>query len=55
MLVLTREPGQKILIDGGIEIMIVEVKGNRVRIGVTAPPEANIQRPEATKPKRESK
>lgn len=55
MLVLTREPGQKIIIDGGIVVTIIEVKGSRVRIGVEAPPDTNIQRPEAVKPPRDKR
>jgi carbon storage regulator len=46
MLVLTRKAGQEIVIDGGIRITIVAVKGERVRVGVTAPPEVRVDREE---------
>jgi len=37
MLVLTRKSGEKIVIDGGIEITVLEVRGNQVRLGIEAP------------------
>ena len=46
MLVLTRKPGQEVVIDGGIRITIVAVKGDRIRLGVTAPPEVRVDRDE---------
>ena len=46
MLVLTRKNGQEIVIDGRIRITIVSVKGDRVRIGVSAPPEVRVDRDE---------
>jgi carbon storage regulator len=46
MLVLTRKNGQDIIIDGRIRITIVAVKGDRVRIGVSAPPEVRVDRQE---------
>lgn len=55
MLVLSRQPGQKIIIDGGIEVTVLGVKGGRVQLGVTAPPDTNIQRPEAAKPPRDTR
>ncbi len=44
MLVLSRKPGERIVIGAGIEIAIVEVRGGRVRIGVEAPDDVRIQR-----------
>lgn len=44
MLVLTRRPGEEIVIDGDIRISVVSVKGDRVRLGVSAPPEVNVDR-----------
>ena len=55
MLILTRLPGQKIIIEGGIEVTVLTVKGGRVQLGVTAPQDTNIQRPEATKPPRDKR
>jgi carbon storage regulator len=46
MLVLTRKPGEEIVIDGGIRITIVAVKGDRVRVGITAPPDVRVDREE---------
>lgn len=37
ILVLTRKPGQIIRIDDDIEIVVVEVRCDRVRLGVRAP------------------
>ena len=46
MLVLTRRPGQEIIIDGKTVIYICDVKGDRVRIGIEAPREVVILRRE---------
>jgi carbon storage regulator len=46
MLVLSRRMGEEIVIDGGIHIKVVSVKGNQVRIGVTAPPSVSVDRQE---------
>jgi carbon storage regulator len=46
MLVLTRKNGQELVIDGHIRITVVSVGGDRVRIGVTAPPAVRIDREE---------
>lgn len=45
MLVLKRKPGEKILV-GEIEFEIVEVRGDKVRVGITAPREQQILRGE---------
>lgn len=37
MLTLTRKIGQKILIGDGIEVVIREIRGRQVRLGITAP------------------
>jgi carbon storage regulator len=46
MLVLSRKIGERILIEPGIEIAIVEVRGGKVRIGVEAPQDVRIHRAE---------
>lgn len=46
MLVLTRKPNETIIIDGGIEITVLEVTGNKVRLGIKAPPAVKILRQE---------
>lgn len=46
MLVLTRKAKQEILIGNDIRITVVELHGNRVRIGVTAPKQVPVLRAE---------
>lgn len=46
MLVLSRRIGEEIVIAGGINVTVVAVKGNQVRLGVTAPPEVHVLRQE---------
>tara|TARA_Y100000310_G_scaffold312855_1_gene360603 strand:- start:200 stop:361 length:162 start_codon:yes stop_codon:yes gene_type:complete len=46
MLILKRKREQKILIGDDIEIMIVEVEGNQVKIGIKAPKDVKIKRSE---------
>ena len=46
MLVLSRKPGERIVIEPGIEIHVVEIRGGKVRIGIEAPPDVRIRRAE---------
>jgi len=46
MLVLTRKPGEGLLIGDSITIKIIEFKGGAVRIGIDAPPDLKIYRQE---------
>lgn len=46
MLVLTRKKGQSIIIGDNIEVTIVEVNGDQVRVGIKAPNEVSIYRRE---------
>ena len=46
MLVLSRKPGERVLLGDGIELTVVEVKGNRVRLGITAPDVVPVRRQE---------
>lgn len=46
MLVLTRKIGQKLIISDNIEIIILETKGESVKIGIKAPKEITIYREE---------
>jgi carbon storage regulator len=46
MLVLSRKVGESIIIDGGITVTIVAVDGNKVRVGISAPPEVRVDREE---------
>jgi carbon storage regulator len=46
MLVLTRRVGEEIVIDGNIHVVVVGVKGDKVRLGLSAPPSVTIDRKE---------
>jgi carbon storage regulator CsrA len=46
MLVLTRKPGEKVVIGDGITVTVIEVQGNRVRVGLDAPEQVRILRGE---------
>jgi carbon storage regulator len=46
MLVLSRKEGERIVIGGNIVVTIVASRGERVRIGIEAPPEVPIHRQE---------
>jgi len=46
MLVLSRKVGQSILIGHNIEVKIIEVQGEQVRIGINAPRDVTILRKE---------
>lgn len=46
MLVLTRRIGEEIVVDGNIRITLVAIKGNQVRLGVSAPPLIPVHRSE---------
>ena len=46
MLVLSRKPGEKIIIGNGITLTVSEVKGNQVRVGIDAPDDVRILRAE---------
>ena len=46
MLVLTRKLGESISIDDNIKIVVVQIKGKQVRLGIKAPKETKIHREE---------
>ena len=46
MLVLTRKPGQSIMIGDDIEVQVLSVAGDKVRMGITAPRDVGIFRDE---------
>lgn len=46
MLVLSRKRNESIIIDGNIVITVVEVRGDRVRLGIEAPKEMPVHRQE---------
>ncbi len=53
MLVLSRYPGEEIVINGNIRVMVVSVKGDRVRIGIDAPPTVSVDRLEVHQQRQE--
>ena len=46
MLVLSRKPGERILVGSNIEIMVVEVRGNRIKLGFECPRDVRVMREE---------
>jgi carbon storage regulator len=46
MLVLSRRTGERVMIGKNIAVVVLQVGGNRVKLGVDAPPEIAIQREE---------
>jgi carbon storage regulator len=46
MLVLTRRIGERIVIDNQIVLEVLEVKGNRIRLGIQAPTDVPVVREE---------
>jgi len=49
MLVLSRKKDESIVINGNIVITVVEVRGDKVRLGVEAPKEIPVHRDEIHK------
>lgn len=46
MLVLSRRCEEAIVIDGKITIKVIEIKGDKVRLGITAPMDVPVHREE---------
>ena len=46
MLVLTRRPGESIVVGENIVVTVIEIKGGQVRIGIDAPREVDVYREE---------
>jgi carbon storage regulator len=46
MLVLTRRPGESIVVGQDIVVTVIEIKGGQVRIGIDAPREVQVYREE---------
>jgi carbon storage regulator len=46
MLVLSRKTGEKIVIGNDIEVVVLEVRGDRVKLGIAAPADVPIHRSE---------
>ena len=46
MLALTRKKGESIVINNNIEITVLEIRGDQVKIGISAPKEVPVYRKE---------
>jgi len=46
MLVLTRKVNQSIIIGEGVEVVVLEVRGEQVRLGIKAPRDVTVHRKE---------
>jgi len=46
MLILTRKPGENVHIGDNIVVSVLGIKGTHVKLGITAPPEMQVQREE---------
>ena len=46
MLALTRKKNEAIIIDGNIEVKVLEIVGDKVKLGISAPKEIDIYREE---------
>jgi len=46
MLVLSRKKDEKIVIGDNISIMVVEIRGDKVRLGIEAPRDVSVHRRE---------
>ena len=46
MLALSRKKGEALIINNNIEVTVLEVKGDQVKIGISAPKEVPIYRKE---------
>lgn len=46
MLILSRRSGEKLIIGDDVELTVLGIKGNQVRIGVNAPKDVAVHREE---------
>ncbi|MFM7130027.1 MAG: carbon storage regulator CsrA [bacterium] len=52
MLVLSRKKNETIIIDDQITVTIVEIRGDKVKLGIEAPPTVSVDRREVWEAKR---
>lgn len=50
MLALTRKKGESLVINNNIEITVLEIRGDQVKIGISAPKEVPVYRKEVYLP-----
>ncbi len=50
MLILRRKIGERIVIDGRIEVTVLRIRGGTVRLGVAAPRSVRVLRQEVLRP-----
>ncbi len=46
MLIITRKPGEKIMVGDDVVVHVMEIVGNTVRVGIQAPREVPVYREE---------
>lgn len=49
MLVLSRKNGERIVIGRDIQVTVLEVRGNRVKLGISGPREVPVHREEVSR------
>lgn len=46
MLILSRKIGESVIVNGNIKVLILNVSGAQVKVGIEAPPDVTIHREE---------
>jgi len=46
MLILTRKPGEKLVIGGNVTVTVLAINGSQIRVGIQAPREVAVNREE---------
>lgn len=54
MLALSRKKGESLILNNNIEVTVLEIKGEQVKLGITAPKEVPVYRKEVYTQIRES-
>lgn len=49
MLILTRRAGESLFIGEGIEVTVLRIKGNQIRLGINAPGSVGVRRAELSR------